>query len=383
MVHRDIKPDNVMLSGRHALVTDFGVAKAVSEATGRKQLTTAGVALGTPAYMAPEQAAADPHIDHRADIYAVGAVAYELLTGRPPFMGATQQQILAAHVTQAPEPVTKYRESVPPALEQLVLKCLEKKAADRWQSSEELLLQLEALATPSGGITPTQTRPLAVHRRRPKRAWTIGAVVVIVLAVMSVLLVRSRASAERVVVLADFAHSPADSMLALGISEALRGQLQGVPRLMVPDWAAMDDWCRRSIGLQGCPVDVDSMFQLVRSAGAHGVLTGSIQRLGPGYVFSVSLRPTGSVPVQIGVSETATEEGSGSGVAATGRGREGPDCAVGSRTAQLDGTVSPRLPSRKPPHGLVHTYAAVGPTSWAHSWVHKPTDGRKRPRSFF
>jgi serine/threonine-protein kinase len=82
VVHRDIKPDNVMLSERHAVVTDFGVAKAVTEATGRHQLTTAGVALGTPAYMAPEQASADPNIDHRADIYAVGALAYELLTGR-------------------------------------------------------------------------------------------------------------------------------------------------------------------------------------------------------------------------------------------------------------------------------------------------------------
>ena len=83
VVHRDIKPDNVMLSGRHAVVTDFGVAKAVSEATGRQMVTTAGVALGTPSYMAPEQAAADENIDHRADIYALGAMGYELLTGRP------------------------------------------------------------------------------------------------------------------------------------------------------------------------------------------------------------------------------------------------------------------------------------------------------------
>jgi serine/threonine-protein kinase len=83
IVHRDIKPENVMLSGRHALVTDFGVAKAFSDAKGEPTLTTMGVALGTPAYMAPEQAVAAPHVDHRADIYAVGAVAYEMLAGQP------------------------------------------------------------------------------------------------------------------------------------------------------------------------------------------------------------------------------------------------------------------------------------------------------------
>ena len=151
VVHRDIKPDNIMISGRHALVMDFGVAKAVSEATGRQQLTTAGIALGTPAYMAPEQATADPNTDHRADIYAVGAVAYELLTGRPPFTGTTPQMILAAHVTEQVEPVTKRRDKVSPALEALVMRCLEKKPADRWQSAEEMLPHLEALSTPSGG----------------------------------------------------------------------------------------------------------------------------------------------------------------------------------------------------------------------------------------
>jgi len=160
VVHRDIKPDNVMLSGRHALVTDFGVAKAVSEATGNKQLTTAGVALGTPSYMAPEQAAADPHLDHRVDIYALGAMAYELLAGRPPFSGMTPQQVLAAHVTQAPEPVSRHRGAVTPALEAVIMRCLAKRAADRWQSAEELLDNLEPLATPSGGMTPTTTRPI-------------------------------------------------------------------------------------------------------------------------------------------------------------------------------------------------------------------------------
>jgi len=104
VVHRDIKPDNVLLSEGHAVVTDFGVAKAVSSSTGESSLTSLGVALGTPAYMAPEQAVADPNVDHRADIYALGAMAYEMLCGRPPFSGPNAQAVLSMHVTEAPEP---------------------------------------------------------------------------------------------------------------------------------------------------------------------------------------------------------------------------------------------------------------------------------------
>jgi len=152
IVHRDIKPDNVLMSGHHALVTDFGVAKAVSEATGRQELTTAGVALGTPSYMSPEQAAANPSIDYRTDIYAVGALAYELLAGRPPFQGATPQAILAAHVMEPPDQITKHRAAVSPAMADLVMKCLEKKPADRWQTSAEMLPVLQSLSTPSGGV---------------------------------------------------------------------------------------------------------------------------------------------------------------------------------------------------------------------------------------
>ena len=148
VVHRDIKPENVLL-------------------TGRQTLTTAGVALGTPTYMAPEQAAASPHVDHRADLYAFGVMAYEMLTGQPPFAAATPQALLAAQVTEAPVEVTQRRATIPPPLGQLVMRCLAKKAADRPQTADELLPTLDSLATPSGGITPTQTQPVtAVARRR-------------------------------------------------------------------------------------------------------------------------------------------------------------------------------------------------------------------------
>lgn len=175
VVHRDIKPDNVLLSGKHALVTDFGVAKAVASSSGAGTLTSLGMALGTPAYMAPEQAAGDPNVDHRADVYAVGALGYEMLAGRPPFSGLSPQGLLAAQVTATPDPVSQHRESVPPALAALIMRCLAKHPADRPQSAEELLGQLEAMATPTGGLTPQMLEQIssgtaaAIRRGHPVR----------------------------------------------------------------------------------------------------------------------------------------------------------------------------------------------------------------------
>jgi len=178
IVHRDVKPDNVLLSGKHALVTDFGVAKAVSNSSGAATLTSLGMALGTPAYMAPEQAAGDPNVDHRADLYAVGALGYELLAGRPPFSGMSPQGMLAAQVTATPDPVTQHRATVPPALAALIMRCLAKHPADRPQSAEEVVGQLEAMATPTGGITPQQAEissgtAAAIRRAHPVRVATL------------------------------------------------------------------------------------------------------------------------------------------------------------------------------------------------------------------
>jgi tetratricopeptide (TPR) repeat protein len=177
VVHRDIKPDNVLLSGNHALVTDFGVAKAVSASSGGPTLTSLGMALGTPAYMAPEQAAGDPHVDHRADLYAVGVLAYEMLAGQLPFGAASPQALLAAHVTRTPAPLSEHRPGIPPALSALVMRCLEKQAADRWQRAEDLLPQLEAFATPTGAapVGPVETALRLGHPVRVTLLFGAGA----------------------------------------------------------------------------------------------------------------------------------------------------------------------------------------------------------------
>ena len=191
VVHRDIKPDNIMLSSGHAEIMDFGVAKAVTDATGAESITSTGMAIGTPAYMAPEQAAADPKVDHRADIYAVGTMGYEMVAGRPPFVGATPQQVLVAHMTETPTPVTDHRTDVPPGLADVVMRSLAKLPADRWQSAGEMVPLLEAASTPGGGVTPTETHP--VSRGTRKTRWAAVAAIAL-MAVAGVVAVMGRGS---------------------------------------------------------------------------------------------------------------------------------------------------------------------------------------------
>ena len=145
VIHRDIKPENVLITEQHAMVTDFGVAKAISAATHADAdgLTAVGVALGTPAYIAPEQVAGDPGTDHRADIYAFGVIAYELLAGRAPFAGRTAQALMAAHVLETPEAISSRRVGVPAELSALVMRCLEKSPDNRPQSAEDILRRLD------------------------------------------------------------------------------------------------------------------------------------------------------------------------------------------------------------------------------------------------
>ena len=150
VVHRDIKPENVLLSGGAAVVTDFGIAKALSDARGHVTggtLTQFGTSLGTPAYMAPEQVAADPDVDHRVDLYAFGCLAYELLTGRAPFAGRSPQKLLVAQMTESPQPVTELRPDTPPELAALVMQCLAKEAAARPQRAADVVRALDVVTS--------------------------------------------------------------------------------------------------------------------------------------------------------------------------------------------------------------------------------------------
>ena len=157
VIHRDIKPANILRSGNYALVTDFGVAKALNAAMASSGMTSTGMAIGTPMYMAPEQLAGDPQADHRIDIYALGLLAYELLNGRSPFAASTPQKVLAAVLTQDAPPLIDVRPDVPRSLSDAVMACLSKDPATRPSSAKIVLSMLDGLSAGSGE-TQTQER---------------------------------------------------------------------------------------------------------------------------------------------------------------------------------------------------------------------------------
>jgi serine/threonine-protein kinase len=163
VVHRDIKPDNILLSGRTAVVTDFGIAKALDATrtlSGTGTLTGLGLSVGTPAYMAPEQAAGDPHTDFRADLYAWGLVAWELLAGRHPFASrTTPQALITAQMSETPASLTSVRADVPETVASLVARCLAKDPHARPASAEAILGELESVGTP-GVAKPASRLPM-------------------------------------------------------------------------------------------------------------------------------------------------------------------------------------------------------------------------------
>src|SRR5688572_30826775 len=188
VVHRDIKPANILIDDGHALVADFGIARAVHQAQERQApepledpehpaaetLTQTGNSPGTPGYMAPEQTHGDADVDHRADLYALGVVAYEALAGAHPFGARTPDELVAAHRSEIPRPIATHRPDVPAALAVLVMKALEKAPADRPQSADHIVHTLDALGTIAGATEGSATRVSEPSAEPPARARGAG-----------------------------------------------------------------------------------------------------------------------------------------------------------------------------------------------------------------
>ncbi len=235
VVHRDIKPENILLSSGSAVVVDFGIAKALSasrtEAPGGT-LTVVGTSIGTPAYMSPEQAAADPAIDHRADIYAWGVIAYELLAGRHPFDGkTTPQQYLRAHLSENPPPLETVAPGISSSVAGVIMRALEKEPDARPQSADEILRQLGGTST-SG----------PVGSERPRAKWKVPAVaaaVVIALVAGIAVWKTGDAQAESPIMLAVLPfenQGPAEQDYFVdGLTDAVNGKLAAIDGISVID----------------------------------------------------------------------------------------------------------------------------------------------------
>ena len=188
VIHRDIKPENILMQGGRPMIADFGIALAVSAAAGGR-MTETGLSLGTPHYMSPEQATAEKEITGRADIYSVASVLFEMLTGEPPHMGNSAQQIIMKIITEPAAPVTKYRKSVPPNVASAVAKALEKLPADRFQSAQAFA---DALANPTFTVlgTAAEAAPAATAPGSRRATLVASAIAVLALAAAGVLWMR-------------------------------------------------------------------------------------------------------------------------------------------------------------------------------------------------
>ncbi len=258
ILHRDIKPENILLEGRHAVLTDFGVARALAESHGER-LTETGLAVGTPGYMAPEQAAGDREVDERADIYALATVGFEMLTGKAPFEGPTAQAVLAAHLTTVPKRVSTVRPEVPGAVSDAIAKGLAKNPGERFQTAAQFR---DALRIP-------HTRPAL-----PRRTWVALAGILGLLLIGFVYArgrgARSAALDANLVAVAPFdVLAPGLELWREGLVDLLSRNLDGAgPLRTVPPSAVIRRWSGRA--------DAPSAAALGRGSGARLAVFGQL-----------------------------------------------------------------------------------------------------------
>ena len=289
VVHRDIKPENILLPRGSASVADFGIAKALSLSKTEESnatLTQIGLSIGTPMYMAPEQAAGDPAVDHRADIYAFGCVAYELLGGQPPFAAATPQRMIAAHMNETPQRLTALRPQVPPALAALIMRCLAKDPYARPQTAGELIAALDS--APPERRVPSVPQWVAIAAAALLVIGT-GAIAMRTLGLgpFASLLAAGTLERDRPLMVSEFTvNNSTDTTLGKVIAEAVRADLS---QSRAFDLLPAADAQRVLIEMQrpNARLLLPVAREVALRRGAKAVVDGTLQPLGAGYVVTL------------------------------------------------------------------------------------------------
>ena len=297
-VHRDIKPQNILLSRGHAMLADFGIARAM-DSTGGERITESGVALGTAMYMSPEQGSGG-QVDGRSDIYALGCVLYEMLAGAPPFTGPTPQAVLARHAIDPVPPIQTVRQTVGPTLERLLARALAKVPADRFSSAAELKAALTAAIAEQATITRTGPIRAGSTRVEVKRT-TLLATAAVVVAIAGVFAWRSRSAdtppidPNRIAVFPLEVRSGSQGMSTLGedVATVIGHALDGTGTLK---W--VDGWrLAAGSGSDGsAKLTLAAMKDLARASGCGAYVTGRVLPTG-----------TDSVAVLLDVIQTVTD----------------------------------------------------------------------------
>jgi eukaryotic-like serine/threonine-protein kinase len=281
IIHRDVKPENILLEHGHAVLADFGVARALEHTSSGDRLTATGAGVGTPGYMAPEQLAGEANLDARADVYALGVIGYEMLAGRPPFTGPTPMAILAAHLTDAPTPLAAMRPEVPRGVSEAIANALAKTPGERVTAAAFR----EALAPAEGG------------GGRAQRAWRTATLLAVAALVLTATLqaIRTRhagaagqSAPARIAIPPFRTVGPDLTLWREGLVDLLAVNLDGVVGLRVIDPGTLLSRWRRELGEGGEPNN-DQALRVARDLGARYALLGSIVGAGPVVRLSVSV----------------------------------------------------------------------------------------------
>jgi eukaryotic-like serine/threonine-protein kinase len=285
VVHRDIKPENILIEGGHAVVADFGIAKAVAAAGQRTALTQTGTSIGTPAYMSPEQAAGDADLDGRSDLYSLACVVYEMLAGQTPFTGVTTESLVRQHMVAPPPPVTQFRPAIPPAVSDALMRALAKSPADRFNPVGQFSA---ALAQPTHSSPIAPTAPIPARRRPVRRLVAIGLALALVVAATAWVLASrgafagAAASGERSVAVLPFDNIGGDTSivpLLLGVHAEMVTQLTKIAGLKVASRTSALEYRNSE----------KSDREIASELGVATLLRGTVQRSGNQVRFSVAL----------------------------------------------------------------------------------------------